>query len=89
MQSSVDEDNKRLKNDDVDGEAVMRWWWGSFSTRNDCDYGDDGISKTKDVDNFGSKDSDDGNSRSKVDVEDGWCFQLEGIQIVTDTPSAD
>ena len=34
--------------------------------RNDCDYDDDGVSKTKDVD-----DSDDGNFRSKGDDEDG------------------
>ena len=42
--------------------------------------------KRRDVDdgNSGSKDDDDGNKD-----EDGWCFQLEGIQIVTDTPSAD
>ena len=35
--------------------------------------------------NFGSSDSDDGNSKSKGDDEYGWCFQLEGIQTVTDT----
>ena len=39
-------------------------------------------------------DVDDGNSRSKDgndgnEDEDGWCFQLEGIQTVTDTPIAD
>ena len=44
-----------------------------FSTRNVCDYGYNGISKTKDVDdgNSGSRDNDDGNSRSKGDDEDG------------------
>ena len=44
----------------------------------------------KDVDdgNSGSKDNDNGNSKSKGDDEDGWCFHMEGIPIVTDTPSA-
>ena len=44
----------------------------------------------KDVDdsNSGSKDGDDGNSRSKGDDEDEWCFQLEGFQTTTNTPSA-
>ena len=89
--SSVDEDNKRCWKMMMWKTRQWRWWWwGRFSTRNEYDYGDDGISKTKDVDdgNTRSKHGDDSNSRSKGDDEDKWCFQLEGIQVVTNTPTA-
>ena len=52
------------------------------------DAENDGV-EDKDIDdnNFRSKGGDDGNSMSKGDYEDRWCFQLEGIQTVTDTPT--
>ena len=79
-----------------------RWWWGNIFENNDSEYGDEGVSrnnddyyddvsKTKDVDdgNSGSKHGDAGNSRSMGDDKDEWCFQLEGIQTIKDTPTTD
>ena len=70
-----------VENDDVEDKAtkMMMMKRGSISRNNDCEYGDNGISrsnddydddvsKTKDVDdgNSRSKDNDDGNSISKL-----------------------
>ena len=62
-----------LKNDDVKDEAVKTMRRRKLLYKEHCDYGYDGVCKTKDVDesNFGSKDGDDGNSRSKGDDEHG------------------
>ena len=74
-----------VENDDVEDKAtkMMMMKRGSISRNNDCEYGDNGISrsnddydddvsKTKDVDdgNSGSKHGDAGNSRSMGDDKD-------------------
>ena len=72
------EDEKNL-NDKNDDEKKLRHRHGQDGTkRRDVDDG-----------NSRSQDDDDDNSRIKGDDDDWWCFQLEDIQIVTDTPTAD
>ena len=81
--SSVDEGNKRWWKMMMSNTRQWRrwWWWWSFSTRNDCDYRDDGLSKIKDVDdgNFGSKDGDDCNSRARAMTKAGDASRWKGF----------
>ena len=50
--SSVDEDNKRCWKMMMSKTRQWRWWGGgSFSTRNDCDYGHDGVPRMRMVRN--------------------------------------